>query len=816
MVDLYSVIPGIQPTAQELLEAELLSKQILEAKFPNMDLREGTGVRDLVIRPTATLLAMIKKGVDYYFTQNTIYNVDDTTSTDLVNAIMSNNFINRRVGSKSVINARLFFARSKNIAVPSTAYFSPDNKLKFFPESTVSYPASSMLFDTFSNEYYLDVSMVAESEGTSYDLNSGSLIYFSSFDPYFLRGEINYLVSQSLPTETNTQFVTRAKTAVSTRNLINQPSIDFNLRDTFNYLNNIIPMGMGDPEMQRDIVQAVIPPLPAKQVTSISINGTTATVTVPTHGYNTGMSVRLMGASVANVNNDFIITVIDINTYTIVVPSGTSVPSTLPTSRESVIATNVHGGGCVDIYCGESTVSGIVQVSTDANGKAILAGPVYNTSRSSLSGGSSTDTIPLLNSFSVAIGSLALTPNFTPGITQATFTTGVHPFIVGETLTISGTSQQLTISAMSCTGLVVTVTSNGHGYSAGNTVVISGATPSGYNGSFIITSVTTNTFTFSVLASIPTVGSGTMKCEVNTINGSRTVSSITGTTVSILVNNTTAVTTGTSLVTSPVKYSIYNPYLQSVKVVGTTKDSSGNISINIPKHGMAVGNRVTLSNYSLAGYNGNFLVYAVTDQDNFIVSTPAMLHDVTAIVMNGTETLTNVIPNKDFGFSTSQQLLIDFGVVHANKTASFTVKYFNYLDSVQAYLNSIQKRVLCADYLARGFNLYLLDISVTYYTQSTADATGAVNSYIKSLVPGAPFVVGELVTLLRANGLTDIKLPLSVSFSRYNRSLDHFTLPESGTITDVLDPNEKTSIFLLNSINTQIEVLPSTSIPLQR
>ena len=816
MADLYTVIAGIQPTAQELLEAEVLAQQILTAQFPNMDLREGTAIRDFSIRPNAVLLAMIKKGVDYYFTQNTLSGVDDTTSTDIVDAIMSNNFINRRVGSNSVINARLFFTRAKNIAVPTTAYFSPDNILMFYPSVTTTYPASSLVLDTFSNEYYVDVNMTAGAEGSSYDIGSGSLIYFSNFDPYFLRAEINYLVTSSNPTETNTQLVTRAKNAVSTRNNINQPSIDFNLRDNFNYLNSILPVGMGEPEMLRDVVQAVIPPAPAKTVSAISIVSTLATCTVPVHGYNTGMSVRLKGASVANINNDFIITVVDINTFTVVVPSGTTVPSVLPTAQESLIPTNIHAGGFIDIYCGQSLVSGLIQVTTDASGKALISGPVISAVRSTLSGGALPDTIPSLNSYSVASTSVVLTPNFTAGVTKVTFVTGTHPIAIGDSITISGTSLKISMSAISCTGVVVTATSNGHGYSIGDFVVISGVSPTTYNGTFVITAVTTNTFSFVVLANIPASGTGTMFCEVNHINGVCTVTEITSTSVSIYIPNTSATFTGTSLITSPVKFSISNPYIQTVSVVNTTKDVSGNIRVNIPKHGFVAGGRLTLANYTLSGYNGNFIVMSVIDQDNIMVSTPAMLTDVTAIVINGTETCTSVIPNSDYGFSTSQNLLVNFGVAWANSTASFTVRYFQNLDSVQAYLNSPQTRVLCGNYLARGYNVYSLDIVANYYTLSTADSNAAANAYIASLAPGAPFVVGELVTLLRAYGLTDIQLPLGISYTKYNRSLDYFTSSETGTIIDVLEPNDRTSMFMINSITTNLSPLAISSVPVQR
>ena len=72
MSDLYSVIPALSPTSDEIVAAELLAKQILEAQFPDLDLREGTGLRDLVLRPTSYAFALLKKATDYYFANNTL------------------------------------------------------------------------------------------------------------------------------------------------------------------------------------------------------------------------------------------------------------------------------------------------------------------------------------------------------------------------------------------------------------------------------------------------------------------------------------------------------------------------------------------------------------------------------------------------------------------------------------------------------------------------------------------------------------------------------------------------------------------------
>lgn len=389
-VDLYSYLPGLEVTQDEMLEAEILTYQLIKARFPDVDMREGTAVRDLAIRPSATLLAMINKALMMYFSQNTLSNSDDNTPTAFVDKLMSNWFLSRLQGQKALISARLYFARSKNVTLSPDIYFSPDGAIKFFPIDTVTYAASQLVFESSSNQYYIDVDLLAEKEGSTYNISSGSLIYFSNFDPYFLHAEISYLKEIAANPETNTEFISRAPTAISTRNNINIPSISANLFSNFNFLNTVTPIGMGDPEMVRDQIKVLVPdvtppvwihnggctdvycrtplvsditqfttdatgkiyitgpvykierstisgtddpdtmdPFVTTAVTSLTSVSTTATVvTGSAHGYATGQKVTILGASPIAYNGEKVITVVNSTTFTYTLNAATTSPAT--------------------------------------------------------------------------------------------------------------------------------------------------------------------------------------------------------------------------------------------------------------------------------------------------------------------------------------------------------------------------------------------------------------------------------------------------------------------------------------------------------
>lgn len=568
IVDLFSFLPGLQVTENELLEAELLSQQILQAQYPDMDIREGTAIRDLVIRPNATLLALLNKAILYYFAQNTIENVTDETTPAFVDKLMSNWFLTRKQGSKAIVNARLAFARQKSINLSSDVYFSVDGEIKFFPISDTVVSAEELSYDAYNNEYYVYVDLEAEREGTGSNISTGSLLYFSNFDPYFLHGEINFLRQTATNSETNTEFITRAGDAISTRNLINQPSIASNLLEAFPLLQTVKSVGYGDSEMLRDKVKIVAP----------EVEG----------------SIWL------------------------------------------------HLGGKVDVYSRVPLSSSVIQLTTNDEGKVYLTGAIYKVLRSELSGGTDEDGIPFAIPFTVS------NPN----------------------------SEIKSVNSLVYENDYVTATIPDHGYTTNRYITISGADQTEYNGNFQIYQLTRDTVQYKPLT-IPSI------------------------------------TTATGVLTS--KY---------------------------------------------------------------------------------------VIPSKDLGFSDKQELILDFGALWANQTASFEVFFFQGLDGIQNYLEESSRRVVCGDLLARGFNIYLLDVSITAYNGPTPNSEAAfkiVENYLESLDPGETFVMSDLLSQLYANGIKTIQTPLDITYTKYTRDL---LTPETGVITDTWNPNDSTSIFLVNKVTT--------------
>lgn len=645
--DLYTVLPGLEVSQDEILQAELAAEKILEARYPDLDLRQGTGLRDLVIRPSATLLALVNKAVIYYFAQNTLPGITDNSPTEIVDKILSNWFVERKAGKKSVISARLFFATKKNVTIGTEVFFSPDNTKKFYPISTYSFSPDELQYETFSGEYFVDIDLIADKEGTEYDLTSGSLLYFSNFDAYFLRGEINYLREMASVTETNTNFIARTKTAVSTRNLINVPSIDARLREDFDYITSVTTVGYGDAEMYRDQVTVLAPP--------------------------------------------------------------------------AVDPVLIHIGGKTDVYTRVPLQTQVLQYPTDADGIAEIVGPYLEIERSTLSGGAEDDTVPVY--------------------------------------------RDVPVSSITFAGNIATVNATAHGFVAGQTIIISGATPTVYNGTFQVSIVTNaDRFTY-VLPSTPA-----------------------------------SVPTGTILAKTLTTFSISYP---NKKVYNASFSKSGNVvTVSSPDHGLIVGRYVLLGGALPSGYNGWFQVASVS-KDSFTVINNAVLSSPAT----GTPLISITDYAEDTGLSPLQVIRADFGPSNANKTASFTTLGFQGMPGIQTYMNQENRKVLAGDMLVRGYNIYYLSMNIVGYNSappSAVECSDIAKEYLASLDPGTPFIMADLISLLNKAGVVTIKTPIDVSYRYFHR--DNIP-PVSGVISDFLDPSDRTAIFMLESLTTANEYL---------
>lgn len=114
-------------------------------------------------------------------------------------------------------------------------------------------------------------------------------------------------------------------------------------------------------------------------------------------------------------------------------------------------------------------------------------------------------------------------------------TSAAHHYVAGGVINIAGAKRTRTaITVATSTGSDFTITANSHGRTTGDSIIIEGMTPSGYNGTWTVASTTTNTITVTTGANpgTGTVFGNVRQAEPGTwYNGQWTVASVTSTTI---------------------------------------------------------------------------------------------------------------------------------------------------------------------------------------------------------------------------------------------------------------------------------------------
>ena len=261
-------------------------------------------------------------------------------------------------------------------------------------------------------------------------------------------------------------------------------------------------------------------------ISSLTRSGTTATAISPSHGLATGASVTIAGATHLYYNGTFTVTVLDANTFTFVMlvsPNGNETTTNAEwassyTQLATAYAAN-HGLASGDVV----TITGDTQTAYNVTNALVT---VLNVNQftywmagvpTGASGGTIVCTPPNNNIATAVKPGHGLTSGATVSITGATPSAynGSHVVTVVNTSTFtylfSGgvASPAAGVIMVSVTGgLTVTAVAPQHGFVTGDSVTITGAYPAAYNGTFFITVVDANTFTYVLATNPGTAGTG--------------------------------------------------------------------------------------------------------------------------------------------------------------------------------------------------------------------------------------------------------------------------------------------------------------------
>jgi type IV pilus assembly protein PilY1 len=272
-----------------------------------------------------------------------------------------------------------------------------------------------------------------------------------------------------------------------------------------------------------DITSAELGTYSKKSVVSItsSLVGTTPTAraTVTAHGWSSGNTVKITGASPNVYNQTAVITVVDANTFTYTLPS-------LPDANVALVSATSHGlvtGDLVDVASATPAQYNVTDAGASVTGANTFEYPMSG-GASTASGGHVVRGKKLVTSAS-GTGMSARATVAGHGYGAAGATVANVTICCANEASFNVTDASVTIvdantfdytpsASISGSATTARVTSALHGLSTGNTVRIRGSSEALFNGTFVITKVDANTFTYPVSGTAGTASNAGMEAAI--------------------------------------------------------------------------------------------------------------------------------------------------------------------------------------------------------------------------------------------------------------------------------------------------------------
>lgn len=242
------------PDALDTPPAEFMRAR-LQQELPSLATDPGSAITATLLDPLLPLLEPLQREVQ------ALYGAYDLTSPDRIplevaEDIASNFFIGRRMGTYATGRVRVYFPRAAGVFVQGSARFSTESGQVFAPTSAQSYPVEVVSRQRDGAEFYVDVDVLAADRGAAGGVPSGTIRRVSGV-PGASRCTNLTDITPGEDADTAESLLSRVRGGLTEESLTTRRGIMRRLYNTFgDSLRQVEVTGAGDPEMQRDVLEA--------------------------------------------------------------------------------------------------------------------------------------------------------------------------------------------------------------------------------------------------------------------------------------------------------------------------------------------------------------------------------------------------------------------------------------------------------------------------------------------------------------------------------------------------------------------------------
>lgn len=230
---------------------------MLREARPDMDLRIGTALRDLVVRPTAQLMSAVGKDVANL---DAALRVGASSDNALALSVLSNYNISPRPGGKASgviaisVSRPITYLLGSNFTVSSGASRYTVDRQWYVVKGGVSDPASeTACLSTADGASYFLLPVTAESPGAAHNRSVGEALVFEINTPLeFTSASVYSALSGGEDAETPSSVFSTLPAAMAHTAMCSEASVRAVLTYEFPHVRSVSCVGAGDEAMLRD------------------------------------------------------------------------------------------------------------------------------------------------------------------------------------------------------------------------------------------------------------------------------------------------------------------------------------------------------------------------------------------------------------------------------------------------------------------------------------------------------------------------------------------------------------------------------------
>jgi len=231
--------------------------QALNERFPDLDIRPGSALYQLVSLPLAYTFQPFRDRLNTLRKNQSLRFFQFMLPREL-DALVANFLLERTGASNANGTVRVFFDTPGNYTVPSAARFSTDDGLSFSPVTAVSITRANILLNFANGLYYLDVPAVAQADGADSAVDAGQITTVTGVTGAVSATNLSAFFG-GRNEESNAGLAIRTRRSIATRTITSPFATESLLREQFgDSLISVEVIGFGDEEMIRDRARSFV------------------------------------------------------------------------------------------------------------------------------------------------------------------------------------------------------------------------------------------------------------------------------------------------------------------------------------------------------------------------------------------------------------------------------------------------------------------------------------------------------------------------------------------------------------------------------